>query len=58
MRMPDEEVLEHEPTPSALQRAAAAKARKLAINCDGVRLNAHKLIPRATVWTIELRVLG
>lgn len=58
MPMPEEKVFQHEPTLSALQRATAAKARKLAINCDGVGLNAHKLIQRAAIWAIELRFLG
>jgi hypothetical protein len=58
MPMPEEKVFQHEPTLSALQRAAAAKARKLTIDCDGVGLNTHKLIQRAAIWAIELRFLG
>jgi len=58
MPMPEEKVFQHEATLSALQRATAAKARKLAIDGDGVGLNAHKLIQRAAIWTIELRFLG
>jgi hypothetical protein len=56
--MPEEKVFQHEPTLSALQRATAAKARKLAINYNGVGLNAHKVIQRAAIWAIELRFLG
>jgi hypothetical protein len=56
--MSEEKVFQDEPTLSALQRATAAKARKLAINCNGVDLDAHKLIQRVAIWAIELRFLG
>jgi hypothetical protein len=56
--MPEEKVFQNETTLSALQRATAAKAGKFAINCNGVGLNAHKLIQRAAIWAIELRFLG
>jgi hypothetical protein len=58
LSLPEEKVFQHEPTLSALQRATAAEARKLAINCNGVGLNAHKLIQRVAIWAIELRFLG
>jgi hypothetical protein len=55
---PEEKVFQHESTLSALQRSTAAKARKFTINCNGVGLNAHKLVQRAAIWAIELRFLG